>query len=93
MKPEEIIRQGLLDQAAMHRLDMANYLHADMAARAALRALSEQGYAIVPVEPTRDMLIAGQNEPLAELMSGEELFCADPRPIWRAMLDAAGEVR
>ncbi len=57
-------------------------------ARAALRALSEQGYAVVPVEPTEAMVAAAMDE-WHEDRNTVYLHVL-MRDCWRAMLDAAG---
>lgn len=48
-------------------------------ARAAVRALEEAGMVIVPREATEAMVKAAHRDTIG-----------DPRPVWRAMLDAAG---
>lgn len=54
-------------------------------ARAALRALEEAGYRVVPVEATEAMVDAH-----FEAHAKAKTVFADVSDIWRAMLDAAG---
>lgn len=94
MAPEEIIaravynatmREGTFDRLPAHRRAKL-----DAQARAALRALDEAGFRVVPVDLTKEMWQAAANEPLSNFETGEETFVLDPTPMWRAMLDAAG---
>ena len=55
-----------------------------------------EGWTVVPVEPTREMLLAQIAEPLRELVAGheaeEEVLCYE-REKYRAMLAAAPDPR
>lgn len=57
-------------------------------ADAALQAITDSGYAIVPVEPTEEMKLAGEGEgPIGCEVVGLE----DAAMIYRAMIAKAGE--
>lgn len=84
MKPVEIVARAI-QQSQGEGAYWKEYL---VDATAAIRALEEAGYAVVPVEPTPEMLAAAgkyANFCAVHNYGG----CPDEDGVWRAMLDAA----
>jgi predicted CoA-binding protein len=77
----------LIEAIASHIHATAFVADADAAAQAALTAMAEAGYAVVPVEPTEAMVEAGNN---ALCDNGvDDIQDDDALAAYRAMISAA----
>jgi hypothetical protein len=84
MTPEEIVARAIWRSLEPGKVQDEWWQHHTPEARAALSALEEAGYAVVPAEATGKMWEAGKE---ADAHPGDSYSA-----IWRAMLDAAAHV-